>query len=346
MPKVSVVIPTYNYGRFLGEAIQSVLDQTFQDFEIFVVDDGSTDNTKEVVDSFKDLRIKYTYQENRGLPAARNTGIKASSSEYIAFLDSDDVLVENALEKGVQVLDRHSDVGFSYGRDYLMDETGRVLGLRKQRHKYSYVREGREEIKEFLLHGNYVCASTVMARRRCLYDVGLFDPTFRPGSEDFDLWVRLAKRYAVACIAEPLVKYRIHPGSIGATRKLDEIEKKHCLILQGVFNDADVGPVLSSQRPKAYFHLYFRLADYAYGRGEMKTARKYLFRALKMHPKGFSRSLWLPWSFQFGKTWLPIPILDLSRQAKLSLLMVMHSCSRNSKIPARHTQYKHKMPSS
>jgi glycosyltransferase involved in cell wall biosynthesis len=83
MPKVSVVIPTYNYGRFLGEAIQSVLDQTFQDFEIFVVDDGSTDNTKEIVDSFKDHRIKYIYQENRGVSAARNTGIQTSIGEYL-----------------------------------------------------------------------------------------------------------------------------------------------------------------------------------------------------------------------------------------------------------------------
>ena len=225
MPKVSVVIPTYNLAHFIAEAIQSILGQTFSEFEVIAVDDGSTDNTKDVVNSFKDPRIRYIYQENHGVSAARNTGIQASSSEYIAFLDSDDVLMENALEKGAQVLERHPEVGFSYGQEYLMDERRRVFHLRKQRHKYSYVREGIEEIKEFLLHGNYVCTSTVMARRRCLYDVGLFDPTFRPGSEDFDLWVRLAKRYAVAYIAEPLVKYRIHPDSIGATRKLDEIEK-------------------------------------------------------------------------------------------------------------------------
>lgn len=96
--KVSVIIPTYNYGRFLGEAIQSVLDQTFTDFELIVVDDGSTDNTKEVVSSFKDSRIKYIFQENCGVSAAQNTGIRASTGEYIAILGSDDKWFPENLE--------------------------------------------------------------------------------------------------------------------------------------------------------------------------------------------------------------------------------------------------------
>jgi len=91
MPKVSVIIPTYNYGRFLGEALQSVLDQTFDDFDLIVVDDGSTDNTKEVVASFEDNRIKYIYQQNRGVAAAQNVGILASKGEYVALLGADDV---------------------------------------------------------------------------------------------------------------------------------------------------------------------------------------------------------------------------------------------------------------
>ena len=131
MPKVSVVMPAYNYGRFLGEAIQSVLDQTFQDFELIVVDDGSTDNTKEVIGSFTDRRIKYIYQQNRGVSTALNVGISASRGEYIALLDADDIWLPHNLEKGVEVLDEHAEVGFSYGQAYLMDIEGRIYGLRE-----------------------------------------------------------------------------------------------------------------------------------------------------------------------------------------------------------------------
>ena len=129
MPVVSAIIPTYNFGRFLGEAIQSVLDQTFTDFELIVVDDGSTDDTREVVGSFNDSRIRYIYQENRGLPAARNTGIKASRGEYIAFLDSDDIWLTQNLELKVKSLDSHPDAGLVCSDGYNFDDaTGAIIG--------------------------------------------------------------------------------------------------------------------------------------------------------------------------------------------------------------------------
>lgn len=322
MPKVSVVMPTYNRAHFIGEAIQSVLDQSFKDFEIIVIDDGSTDNTKEVVDSFQDHRIKYMYQRNCGVSAARNNGIQASNGEHIAFLDSDDLLLENALEKGGQILARYPEVGFSYGQAYLIDGRGSVFGLRLPKQKHSYVRGGSEEIREFLVRGNYIPTSTVITRRSCLFDVGLFNPAFRSGSEDLDLWVRLAKRYAVAYIAEPLVKYCVHSGSILTGRKLDELKKSHSVIFEGVFNDAALGPLLSSERPKTYFHLHLHLANKAYGTGEMKTAREHLFKALKIYPKGFFKGLWLPWIFQFVKTWLPLRVLELAQRGKHRLRIV------------------------
>ena len=118
MPRVSVVIPTYNRAGYVSEAVKSVLNQTFHDFEVIVVDDGSTDNTPDVIDSFKDTRIRYLYQENRGVSAAMNTGILASTAEYIAILDSDDVLVEEALQKSVAFLDEHPEVGYCFGQSY------------------------------------------------------------------------------------------------------------------------------------------------------------------------------------------------------------------------------------
>jgi glycosyltransferase involved in cell wall biosynthesis len=334
MPKVSVVIPTYNRTHFIIEAIQSVLDQTFQDFEIVVVDDGSTDNTKDVVDSFQDPRIKYIYQENRGVAAARNTGISASIGEYIAFLDSDDVLLKNALEKKVQVLDRYPEVAFSYGKANVMDENGHLLRLSKKKQEYFCVRKGSEQIRKFLIiYGNCIGGSGAMVRRRCLYEVGLFDSTFRHGSEDFDLWVRLAKRYAVAYIEQPVgVIVRRHPNRMSNARDLGEIEKSNSRILEGVFNDTKLGTVFSSQRPKAYFHLHLRLASDAYEGRDLKTARKYLFKALKIHPKGFFKGLWLPWMFRFGKTLMPYPVLRIAQRTKRCLHRFNSNLSLRSEI--------------
>jgi glycosyltransferase involved in cell wall biosynthesis len=328
MPKVSVIIPTYNRAHFIAEAIQSVLDQTYQDFEMIVVDDGSTDITKDVVDSFKDLRIKYIYQENRKLPTARNTGISASTGEYIALLDSDDALLENALEKGVRVLDRHPEVGLSYGQKYKTDEKGHIFALGKPKHRSPGVYRGTKEILNLLRYGNYIAPSMAMVRRSSIIDVGLFDTTLSSGSEDFELWVRIAKKYAVAYIAEPVGKYRVSIDSISVGRNLNEQVRTHRRIYAGLFKDSEVGHLLSSQRPKAYFHLYLRFASYAYGRRDMKTARRYLFR-VKMYLRVFIISLWLPWIIQFGKTWIPIPVLSFVRKVKLYLMRAIRYKSKS-----------------
>jgi glycosyltransferase involved in cell wall biosynthesis len=316
MHKVSVLIPAYNYGRFVGEAIQSVLDQTFNDFELIVVDDGSTDNTKEVVDSFTDPRIKYIYQENRGQIAAGNTSILASSGEYVALLDADDIMLKEALEKSIMVLDSNREVAFSYGQAYLIDENGQILGLKERHHKYPCIQEGKEVIRELLIHGNYIIPSTAIVRRSCLDKIGLLDPALHCGGADYDLWIRLAKRYAVACLAEPLAKYRVHSESLSNARKVDEIRQTNYNIFESVFNDIEIGPLFSTQRFVYYSHLYVRLADYANEKRERKTARGYLYRALRVDPKHFFRRLWLPWTLRFTKTLIPLSILSLARKLK------------------------------
>ncbi len=323
MPKVSVVIPTYNRAHLIAESIQSALDQAFTDFELIVVDDGSTDNTKEVVDSFQDPRIRYFYQENKGVAVAGNRGFELCRGEYVAFYSSDDLLVENALEKGVQVLDSHPEVAFSYGQTYRMDERGRVFGVSKLKNRHSGVRRGIEEIIQFLLYDNIIPAMTVMARRSCVFEVGLFDTTFCHGSEDIDLFVRLAKKYAVAYIAEPIAKARQHPGRISVAREMDEEERTKIRILEGIFNDPELGPLLSHLKPKAYFRLHLRLARHAYGKGEMKSAREHLFRALKANPGDFLKSLWLPWIYQFAKTWIPLRVIHSFGAARHYLRAVL-----------------------
>jgi glycosyltransferase involved in cell wall biosynthesis len=313
MTKVSVIIPAYNRAHLLPECLESVLAQSFQDFEIIVVDDGSTDNTHEIVSTFP---AKYAWQENQGPPGARNRGIELAHGEYVAFLDSDDALLQDALEKGVEVLDKHPEAAFSHGQAYLMDENSRIYGLTSPHLKYSSVRDGREEITDYLIFGNHVTSSTVMFRRSCLDEVGRCNPAFRSGSVDLDLWLRLAKRYAVAYIAEPLAKFRSHSGSFCGGRNLSEWEQTNSSILESIFNDVDLGPLFSHLRPIAYYRLYFALAARACTRGDTKTARYYLYKALKTRPTDFFRRRGLRWLIQFAETWVPQPALSLARNTK------------------------------
>jgi glycosyltransferase involved in cell wall biosynthesis len=280
MPKVSVVIPTYNQASFIDETIRSVLNQTFQDFEIIVIDDGSTDNTPEVISA---LPVRYFRQENQGCSAARNHGIKLSSGEYIAFLDSDDVLMENALEKGVDVLDRHPEVGFSYGQAYMMDENGRIHRVRKSSFlDSSTIVDGTEQIRE-LLFFNRIPMSTLMVRRHCLDDVGGFNEELK-NFEDRHICIRLAKRYSAAYIAEPLVKYRVHPNQIHKSVNHRLAEKAHLLILREIFEDPDTAPHFHYLKSRAYSYCYYRIARYAYGK-DMRLARHYLRKAIWVYPQ-------------------------------------------------------------
>ena len=280
-PKISVVIPTYNRAHLLPECLQSVLAQSFQDLEIIVVDDGSIDNTREVVSSFP---VRYCYQENQGPAAARNRGVGLARGEYVAFLDSDDLLAKDSLKMSVEVLDKHPEVGFSYGQAYQTDHKGYVFGLENTGSIHSAIREGSEEIRRFLISGNHITLSTVVARRSCLNTVGLFDTGFRSGSEDLDLWMRLSKKYAVAYIAEPLAKYRLHPQKFCSGRTLEEWEQTNSLILESIFNDEELGSSFSSLRRRAYFVLFSNFANRAHFRGDAKNCRHYLWKALSTDP--------------------------------------------------------------
>lgn len=229
--KVSVVIPTYNHARYLGEAIESVLGQTFKNVEVIVVDDGSTDGTEALVAERYAEAVVYVRQENRGLPSARNTGLARSTGEYLVFLDADDSLTPGCLEKKVEVLECRSEVGWVFSDLYLTDEEGRVTDRCSEHFHYSR-RKLRGQIFDELLMGSFFPVHAVMVRRACLDEVGWFDKTLdanppsrwpgpRPypyGHEDHDLWLRLARRFPVEYLNEPLGFYRLRAQSMGADR--------------------------------------------------------------------------------------------------------------------------------
>ena len=209
MPQVSVIIPTYNRAHRLESAIRSVLTQTFQDFEIIVVDDASTDNTPETVAAFNDGRIKFIrHGMNKGGSVARNTGILNSTGDYIAFLDDDDEWLPAKLSKQIQVLlSSPPEVGCVYTGYLDVDRsTGRILAV--------HIPRKRGNLAKSLMAENCVgSASAAVLKRTCFKKVGLFDEDL-PCSQDYDLWIRISKEFLFEYVPEPLFKYSIHPNKI------------------------------------------------------------------------------------------------------------------------------------
>lgn len=219
LPTVSVVIATYNRASLVPRAIASVLRQTFQDFEIIVVDDGSPDNTKEVVTSIADLRIRYIrHEKNKGLPAGRNTGIRAALGEYIAFLDDDDQWREDKLEKQVSAMATYDAVVCA------AQASGRLITF----HSKPIVSPSD------LRRGNQYPPSGLMAKAALLKEL-LFDESLRQG-EDWDALIRISQAGTMGYISEPLLLYDdgSHDRMTNTARNLSltDLEKRMGVILK------------------------------------------------------------------------------------------------------------------
>ena len=208
---VSVIVPCFNQGRFLADAIGSVLRQSYNRHEIIVVDDGSTDNSAEVATRFADVRL--IRQNNAGLSAARNTGLKASKGTRIVFLDADDRLLPHALEIGTNRLDAHGDCAFAYGKYRVITEDGRRIDCTPR--EYS-----QEEPYLRLLHTNYIgMQSAVMYRRQVFDVVGHFDQSLT-ACEDYDLYLRITRDYPVYRHSETVAEYRQHDSNMSRSSDL------------------------------------------------------------------------------------------------------------------------------
>jgi len=212
MPKVDVIVPAYNSAKYLPAAIQSVIAQSFVDWKILLVDDGSTDNTAEVVAPFLDRlgsKITYIKQQNRGVSAARNTAIRASTSEFLALLDADDVWAPCRLSASLKVLEERPLAGLAYGLTTLIDPEGRFIRTPEGNVKHA---EGR--IAPYIYMRKVELPSpTITFRRKCVDEVGVFDETMRT-TEDRDLWFRIGLHYEVAFVPEVIAYYRVSPGSL------------------------------------------------------------------------------------------------------------------------------------
>jgi glycosyltransferase involved in cell wall biosynthesis len=310
MPKVSVVICTYNRAHFIAESIQSVLDQTFADFEIIVVDDGSTDNTKEAVDSFQDPRIRYVYQENRGLSAARNTGIRTSIGEYISFLDSDDIWLPQNLELMVKRLDSRPDVAFVCSDLYFFDDaTGAILGRvwhnKRSDNSVNPKKAARCALRYLLQRGCFITAIAMVVRREVFTEVGYFDESLI-NHVDWDLFVRIVQRFPIVTMDMPLAKNRHHHGERMTNVRRELFYQGALVVLDKAIRSYSLSRADLRLVRRRLARTHFRYGRDLVANGGVDLGREKLLIAIKVNPWCIRPYIYIAGSFFGGRAILAV----------------------------------------
>ena len=277
---VAVIIPTFNQARFLGEAIKSVLAQTHPAAEIIVVDDGSTDNPETVVAEFPSVRL--IRQDNRGLSAARNTGLRSCQTTYVVFLDSDDRLLPNALEAGLACMATRPDCAFVSGGCRLISEDGDPLGPDRVNPI-----EGDPHLS--LLRANPIVVHSVLFRRDILLSENGFDETLRR-CEDYDLYLRIVPKYSIAIHREIVAEYRRHGTNmsndyVGQLKVVLHVLDRH---EARIIPDAPTRAALREGRANARvnyaYHMLLTARAHWRTRRDFRKAAKELIRAARWSP--------------------------------------------------------------
>lgn len=275
-PRVSVVIPVYNAVATLPETLGPVFHQTFREFEIVVVDDGSTDSSRSVLARYGE-RVRILEKNNERKPAStRNLRVRAARGEYIAFLDADDCWLPEKLELQVAVLDQSPGVGLVYTADATIDAQGRELSVNP------CPPGARGRIYELLTVHNVMAGSSGMVRRKAIEEVGGFDESLT-SIENWDLWIRIAKRWAVEFVDRPLTLYRVHDGNRSGNV---ELRRQNIFRVLAKHHDPrDRSAEGRRRRRDAYFHAYLNVLGKAYfSRLQMGLARWAFLRSLWLKP--------------------------------------------------------------
>jgi glycosyltransferase involved in cell wall biosynthesis len=277
-PLVSAIIPTYNYGHFVVDAVECALGQTYPAMEVIVVDDGSTDDTRERLSPYMD-RIRYVYQRNRGLPAARNAGIRLARGEWIALLDADDLWHRQKTEVQLNAVSGLGDLG--------MIGSQKNVGLPDRLPPDPEVR--RLEVRDFLLRAP-VTSSSVLLRRDCLAEVGWFDEGLT-SAEDRDMWLRMAARFPSVQVISPCWTFRNHGGQMSRNinrmlanskfvmnRFFDENPRYRCLrriAISHVYLGASYSHLTNNDRMKSLAMMFRSIMEWPWSYGERSPATRW-----------------------------------------------------------------------
>lgn len=249
MPLISVVIPVFNGEKTIQKTIESVLNQTFQSFELIIINDGSTDSTFEIVSKIDNPRLKVFSYLNAGLPASRNRGIKQASGEYISFIDADDLWTKDKLELQLKALQGNPEAAVAYSWTHYIDDSGKFL------HPGSYISVSGDVYANLLLVNFLENGSNPLIRAQALTEVGGFDESLT-SAEDWDMWIRLAARYHFAAVPLPQILYRVSTTSM-STNVL-KMELATLQVMERAFSQAP--PSLKYLKPYSQANLFKYLA--------------------------------------------------------------------------------------
>ena len=275
MTKVSVIVPAYNAMKYLPESLDSILAQTYRDFEVIIVNDGSTDNVIEWASQLTDPRVKLVSQENQGSAKARNTGLSHARGKYIAFLDADDLWNPTKLAKQVEVLDQNSEDGLVYTWLERINEQGISFGK-----PFKINLEGKIWAK--LTEKNVIAPSCAMIRRSCFEKVGIFDAELQAFSEDWDMWLRIAACYSVRVIPEALCSYRECPTSV--SKNWQAMAEGQAIVIERTFASASSELMPLKQKSYGFAYLYVASRCLQSQQPNYGIAFNYLQQAVAYYP--------------------------------------------------------------
>lgn len=287
MPSVSVIIPAYNAASIILETIQSIQAQTYTDFEIIVVNDGSTDNTLEVLESIQEPRMKVFTYPNGGVCLARNRGVARSSGEFLAFIDNDDIWTNDKLELGVKIFQekRHAGAVYSWFYNMIDDDDG----TRRFLPTYDATFEGNVHT-ELLLRNFIGNGSNLIVRREVFDSVGGFDPALCSPS-DWDFSIRVSKEFEFAVVPKVQVFYRKNPGSMSVNNVI-KMEQETLIALENAFSDSTLEE--QALKPKSLAYVYRYLADLASNHKSniqiLRYAQEKLWMSIKLNPATLKNS--------------------------------------------------------
>lgn len=277
MPTISVIIPAYNAEKTIKQTIESVFNQTFNNFELIVVNDGSQDSTMEILGGISDSRLKVFSYPNSGVATSRNRGISYASGNYISFLDADDLWTPDKLEAQLKALQENTQAAVAYSWTDWIDEAGKFL------RPGSHITANGDVYKKLLLINFLDNGSNPLIRKQALLEIGGFDESLPP-AEDWDMWLRLAAKYPFVGVPFTQVLYRVSTNS--ASSHVLQLESSCLRVIEKAFNQADesIQPLKKYSIANIYKYLIYKSLE---GCPEPKkgwNAIKFLWGALRNQP--------------------------------------------------------------
>jgi glycosyltransferase involved in cell wall biosynthesis len=274
MPTISVIIPVYNGEKTIKQTIESVLNQTFRDFELLIINDGSQDATLEIIQAINDERIQVFSYQNSGVSASRNRALTKAKGEFISFIDADDLWTPNKLELQLKALQDNPQAAVAYSWSDWIDESGQFL------RSGGHITVNGKAYEKLLLRDFIESGSNPLIRKQALDEVGYFEQSVTP-AEDWDMWLRLAARYEFVTVEVPQILYRISPNS--ASFNIVKMEAGSLKVIERVFAQApeSLQDLKRETLASRYNYLTFKALEGNLDRKNGLTAARFLIQALK-----------------------------------------------------------------